>query len=339
MAFVSSSSNNSNNSNGVNTAQGVNIANGVNTASSQIAMLTMRARRFLKNTGRKLNLNENDSVAFDKTKVECYNYHKRGHFTRECLAPTGQDNRSRDVTRKTVPVKTPNSSALVSCDGLGGYDWTWNNSQRVNHKNHSNAKRNHVPQALLTVNAARPINVVHPKRTTNSINQESYFSKQAHSSIQRPNQKLTTLKNSYANKKVKTVWVKKVNTTKLKAAVNAVKAKAKHNVVKGKRGNVVKASACWGNLQEHLQDKGVIDSGYSRHLTWNMSFLINYKEIDEGYVAFGGNLKRGKITGKGKIKTGKLDFENVYFVMELKFNLFSVSQICDKKNSVLFTDT
>nr|GEU87244.1 ribonuclease H-like domain-containing protein [Tanacetum cinerariifolium] len=91
----------------------------------------------------------------------------------------------------------------------------------------------------------------------------------------------------------------KVNTTKLKAAVNAAKAKAKHNVVKGKRGNVVKASACWGNLQEHLQDKGVIDSGYSRHLTWNMSFLINYKEIDEGYVAFGGNLKRGKITGKG----------------------------------------
>nr|GFB50789.1 ribonuclease H-like domain-containing protein [Tanacetum cinerariifolium] len=47
----------------------------------------------------------------------------------------------------------------------------------------------------------------------------------------------------------------------------------------------------------------------------------------------------GKITGKGKIKTGKLDFDNVYFVKKLKFNLFSVSQMCDKKNSVLFTDT
>nr|GFA42055.1 retrovirus-related Pol polyprotein from transposon TNT 1-94 [Tanacetum cinerariifolium] len=42
---------------------------------------------------------------------------------------------------------------------------------------------------------------------------------------------------------------------------------------------------------------------------------------------------------KGKIKTGKLDFDDVYFVKELKFNLFSVSQMCDKKNSVLFTDT
>nr|GFB90314.1 ribonuclease H-like domain-containing protein [Tanacetum cinerariifolium] len=52
-----------------------------------------------------------------------------------------------------------------------------------------------------------------------------------------------------------------------------------------------------------------------------------------------GNPKGGKIIGKGKIKTGKLDFDDVYFVKELKFNLFSVSQLCDKKNSVLFTDT
>nr|GFA46653.1 ribonuclease H-like domain-containing protein [Tanacetum cinerariifolium] len=52
-----------------------------------------------------------------------------------------------------------------------------------------------------------------------------------------------------------------------------------------------------------------------------------------------GNPKGGKIFGKGKIKTGKSDFDNVYFVKELKFNLFSVSQMCDKKNCVLFTDT
>nr|GFA32893.1 putative ribonuclease H-like domain-containing protein [Tanacetum cinerariifolium] len=63
------------------------------------------------------------------------------------------------------------------------------------------------------------------------------------------------------------------------------------------------------------------------------------KKLNRGYVAFGGNLKGVKITGKGKIKTGKLDFDDVYFVKELKFNLFSVSQMCDKKNNVLFTDT
>nr|GFA42358.1 hypothetical protein [Tanacetum cinerariifolium] len=71
----------------------------------------------------------------------------------------------------------------------------------------------------------------------------------------------------------------------------------------------------------------------------NMSYLSDFEELNVGYVAFGGNLKGGKISGKGKIKTGKLDFEDVYFVKELKFNLFSVSQMCDKKNSVLFTDT
>ncbi|GKF19510.1 ribonuclease H-like domain-containing protein, partial [Tanacetum coccineum] len=67
--------------------------------------------------------------------------------------------------------------------------------------------------------------------------------------------------------------------------------------------------------------------------------VINYEEIDGGFVAFGGNSKGGKITRKCKIRTGKLDFEDVYFVKELKFNLFSVSQMCDKKNNVLFTDT
>ncbi|GJU28465.1 putative ribonuclease H-like domain-containing protein [Tanacetum coccineum] len=74
-------------------------------------------------------------------------------------------------------------------------------------------------------------------------------------------------------------------------------------------------------------------------MTGNKSYLIDYEEIYGGFVAFGGNSKGGKTTRKGKIRTGKLDFEDVYFVKELKFNLFSVSQICDKKNNVLFTDT
>ncbi|GJS99175.1 retrovirus-related pol polyprotein from transposon TNT 1-94 [Tanacetum coccineum] len=74
-------------------------------------------------------------------------------------------------------------------------------------------------------------------------------------------------------------------------------------------------------------------------MTGNISYLTNYEEIDGGYVAFRGNPKGGKITRKCTIKTGNLDFENVYFVRELKFNLFSVSQMCDKKNSVLFNDT
>nr|GEU62145.1 hypothetical protein [Tanacetum cinerariifolium] len=52
-----------------------------------------------------------------------------------------------------------------------------------------------------------------------------------------------------------------------------------------------------GNPQHELQEKGVIDSGYSSHTTGNMSYLFGYEEIDGGYVAFGGDPKRGKITG------------------------------------------
>nr|GEX34562.1 ribonuclease H-like domain-containing protein [Tanacetum cinerariifolium] len=70
---------------------------------------------------------------------------------------------------------------------------------------------------------------------------------------------------------------------------------------------------------------GVIDNGCSRYMTGNMSYLSEFEELNRGYVAFGGNPKGGKITGKGKIKTGKLDFDDVYFVKELRFNLFSVS--------------
>ncbi|GJV35985.1 putative ribonuclease H-like domain-containing protein [Tanacetum coccineum] len=92
------------------------------------------------------------------------------------------------------------------------------------------------------------------------------------------------------------------------------------------------------NPQRALKNKEIIDSGCSRHMTGNKAYLAEYQDYNGGPVAFGGS--KGYITGKGKIKTGNLDFEDVRFVKELQhFNLFSVSQMCDKKNKVLFTDT
>ncbi|GJX13080.1 putative ribonuclease H-like domain-containing protein, partial [Tanacetum coccineum] len=90
--------------------------------------------------------------------------------------------------------------------------------------------------------------------------------------------------------------------------------------------------------QKALKNKGIIDSGCSRHMTRNKAYLVEYQDYNGGPIAFGGS--KGQITSKGKIITRKLDFEDVYFVKELKqFNLFSVSQMCDKKNKVLFTNS
>ncbi|GKC33135.1 putative ribonuclease H-like domain-containing protein [Tanacetum coccineum] len=114
--------------------------------------------------------------------------------------------------------------------------------------------------------------------------------------------------------------------------------KAVLSAVKGNKGNAVKASACWvwrpkhkvldhGNPQQDLKDKGVIDSGCSRHMTGNRSYLTDYEEIDAGFVAFGGNSKGGKITGKDFKLT---DESHVLLKVPRKDNMYSV----DLKNVV-----
>nr|GEY67906.1 ribonuclease H-like domain-containing protein [Tanacetum cinerariifolium] len=77
----------------------------------QMAMLTMRARRFLKRTRSNLGANEIDTIGFDMSKVECYNCHRRGHFARKCRSP--RDNRNKDTLRRTVLVEVSTSNALV----------------------------------------------------------------------------------------------------------------------------------------------------------------------------------------------------------------------------------
>ncbi|GKA74279.1 ribonuclease H-like domain-containing protein, partial [Tanacetum coccineum] len=207
-----------------------------------------------------------------------------------------------------------------------------NNYTRVNYnystkKAHPNAHKNMVPRAVLmktglrSLNIARPVTTAHPKTKVYSARLMSRFSKSAQSTVKRPYQTRTALTNKNFRQKVNT-------------------AKGKFYTAKQKAVNTARPNSPVVNVgHPQKEDQGYVDSGCSRHMTGNMSYLSDFKEFDGGYVTFGGGAKGGKITGKGTLKTGKLDFEDVYFVKELQFNLFSVSQMCDKKNSVLFTDT
>ncbi|GJW03396.1 putative ribonuclease H-like domain-containing protein [Tanacetum coccineum] len=207
---------------------------------------------------------------------------------------------------------------------------TWNNVQRVNKqnqfvplavqtrtgtnpvntakasstKNFSTARQNVNRQTVLTSTVLK-VNTVNPMM--NGVSPPNVFNK-TNSPSSRPFKRTTVLKTKFSNQKVYTVKVKEVSTV-------------------GGKGDTA------DNPHRSLQNKGIIDSGCSRHMTGNKAYLADY-----GPVAFGGS--KGYITSKGKIKTGKLDFEDVSFVKELQhFNLFSVSQMCDKKNKVLFTDS
>ncbi|GJX43100.1 hypothetical protein Tco_0259776 [Tanacetum coccineum] len=167
-------------------------------------------------------------------------------------------------------------------------------------------------RAATSISTVRLVNTADPKTKVNDALPTTYSYFKAHSLVKRTFNQKSAAKTNKFNEKVNTARVNNVTTAGPKAV---------------------------GNPQYTLQDQGIFDSGCSRHMTGNKSFLTDYQEIDGGFVAFGGSPKGGKITGKGKIRTGKLDFEDVYFVKELKFNLFSVSQMCDKKNNVLFTET
>nr|GEY24050.1 hypothetical protein [Tanacetum cinerariifolium] len=93
----------------------------------QMAMLTMRARRFLQRTGRNLGANKPTSLGFDMSKVKCYNCHMKGHFARECRSPKdSRRNGAAEPQRRSVLVETSTSNASVSqCNGVGSYDWSF----------------------------------------------------------------------------------------------------------------------------------------------------------------------------------------------------------------------
>nr|GEV73730.1 hypothetical protein [Tanacetum cinerariifolium] len=415
----------------------------------QMAMLTMRARRFLQKTGINLGANGPKSMGFDMAKVKCYNCHRKGHFARKCRSlkdsrrtavvepqrrnvPTGLESiearlliykqnvsvleenikllhievQVRDTTLTTLRQKLdtiekerddlnmklenfqtsskrltdfasdswPPSNLYDRSVPNGGYhavpppitrtfmppkpdlDWV------------SDSEEDDIPQVSKDISsfAQSPELVKSPRHSdcdfhASKLAQRTHASRDIHKQYAPVNHSKFLLHKVSAaappkSQSVLTTADRIVSTVKpnfsktrpklVSHVVYKSKSPLRRHLPKHPSSNssnssprVTAAKASAGNPQQALKDKEVIDSRCSRHMTRNMSYLSDFEELNGGYVAFGGNPKGRKITRKGKIKTGKLDFDAAYFVKELKFNLFSVSQMCDKKNSVLFTDT
>ncbi|GKE09032.1 retrovirus-related pol polyprotein from transposon TNT 1-94 [Tanacetum coccineum] len=131
MAFASSSNNNTSSSN-----EAVNDAHGVTTASTQVntaystnidnlsdaVICSFFASQpnspQLVNEDLKLTVNGNETIGFDKSKVECYNCHKRGYFVRECRAPRNQDYKNKESSRRNVPAEEGPNYALMAYSSL-----------------------------------------------------------------------------------------------------------------------------------------------------------------------------------------------------------------------------
>nr|GEV53060.1 hypothetical protein [Tanacetum cinerariifolium] len=97
-----------------------------------MALLSMRADKFWKRTGKKISIQGLDMVGFDKSKVECFNYHKMGHFARECRAPRSQDKGRRDNYRQGSKAEEQATKALMAIDGVG-WDWSYMANDEEDH--------------------------------------------------------------------------------------------------------------------------------------------------------------------------------------------------------------
>ncbi|GJV46709.1 putative ribonuclease H-like domain-containing protein [Tanacetum coccineum] len=250
-----------------------------------------------------------------------YPHQKRSFIPSAVLTREGLKSTARPKMTQTVPSK---STANVFYQGTA---------------------RPRVPQAVLSQSTGRP----YYPRMDNIRPRTSSFSPSTRSSTTR-----TPHRPQRPKKIMKSIWVKKESTVGSQAVLPqnvSVKGSAMINPTQTWRpkgayldsvnrdnGSYTLKQFEYGNPEEDLKDYAIIDSGCSGSMTGDKDKLSDFKEFKGGYVAFGNDPKGGRITGKGTIKTSCIDFEKVSYVEELKFNLLSVSQICDKKHNVLFTD-
>ncbi|GJW55150.1 putative ribonuclease H-like domain-containing protein [Tanacetum coccineum] len=251
-------------------------------------------------------VNSNMRLDLNKSKVECYNCHKRGHFDRECRAPRNQDNKNKEISR-SVPVETSTSTTLVPYDGLGGYDWSDQAEEGPNY-------------ALMAYSSlSSDLKVSNDSNCSKSCMETIKLLKYQNDQLLRDLEKSSLMVLGYKTDKIENASKSLDKLIECQIVDNCKKGLGyeKYNAVPPPyTGNFMPSTPdlSFTGLDEFVnkpvvknrkfdeevsKDQGVIDSRCSRHMTGNMSYLTDYEEIDGGYVAFGENPKGGKITRKG----------------------------------------
>ncbi|GJU03612.1 putative ribonuclease H-like domain-containing protein [Tanacetum coccineum] len=308
----------------------------------QMAMLTMRAKRFLNKTGMKISSSGSKTIRFNKSKVECYNCHKKDQFTRECRAL--RENRNREPVRRNVTVETTETNALVTQDGLGN-DWSDQAEERPKNfalmaYTSSGAYKASLESIEARLDVYKKNEVVFEEdikilkldimlRDNALTELRKKFEK---AEKERDDLKLTLEKFENSSKNLsKLLEIQNMILPESITGVPAV-ATSKVNTSESKPKSVIEPLIedwIFDNEESVEKEKGVIDNGCSRHMTGSMSYLSDYEEIDGGFVAFGRDPKGGKITSKGKITTG---IENL---IDLKVKVIRCDIGTEFKNKVM----
>ncbi|GJZ81914.1 hypothetical protein Tco_0646908 [Tanacetum coccineum] len=189
---------------------------------------------------------------------------------------------------------------------------------------------------LISLNAARPVNTVQPRTIMNNVGPMKNVINNAYSTTKRPFNNITAANNSKFNKRVNTIDDKNVSTARPNAVVNTARPKAVLSAVIGNKGNAVKALTCWvwrpkHKVLDHVSRNNGAPMSF-KNLTMlmhkadprNRSYLTDYEEIDGGFVTFGGNSKRGKVTGK---KNSVLFTNTACVVLSPDFKLTNESHV------------
>nr|GEX08705.1 hypothetical protein [Tanacetum cinerariifolium] len=279
-----------------------------------MALLSMRVNRFWKKTRKKIFIQGTDVAGFDKSKVECFNCHQMGHFARECRAPKSQYRRRRDNYRQDCKVEEQAPKALMVIDGVR-WDWSFMANEKEDHALVAD-EETPIEFALMAKTSAdsevfdNSLCSKTCKKITDSLNRFLEFADDTITDYSRPSPAIESTSDDVQNRNP--------SVTETEASPSTISSKPFIKFVKG-------------NSQNHIDDKGYWDSGCSRPMTGNISYLSDYEPFEGGYVSFG---QGGcKITGKGKIKTvcivlGRdfklIDDTNVLLRTPRQHNMYSI---------------